>query len=156
MKNLFPKNLGLFLLVVYFSATGCATIMNGDMVGVPVKTHPSEAKLFVHGREYTSPSTVEVPRGEGDFQLQLSKPGFKTGCVKLEESMDIWYAGNLIFGGLIGLILDPLTGDAYDVEPEEVEYWFVKEGEKGGGYLGEQPPDAREETDEENNEWRCS
>lgn len=33
-----------------------------------------------------------------------------------------WYFGNLVFGGLIGmLIVDPLTGAMYNLKPEKIE-----------------------------------
>jgi hypothetical protein len=149
MKRIFSTGLLLITFLILMAlSTGCATIMNGDMVTVPVTTHPAEANLFVAGREYKSPASVEVPRGKGDFKLQISKEGYKNGYVMLEESLDAWYAGNLLFGGVIGLVLDPLSGKAYDVEPEQVDYWLVKEGESGEGYLGSDPPDARKEEPE--------
>ena len=31
-----------------------------------------------------------------------------------------WFLGNLILGGLIGVIVDPITGGIYEVKPEDV------------------------------------
>ena len=37
-------------------------------------------------------------------------------------SVSGWYFGNLVFGGLIGmLIVDPLTGAMYNLEPKKIE-----------------------------------
>lgn len=99
---------------------GCATIMNGDMIPVPVMTTPSEAKVSVAGAEYKSPATVLVPRGKGDFKLRIEKEGYKPVDVMLMQSADAWLWGNVVFGGLIGLAVDFISGDAYDVEPELV------------------------------------
>jgi len=31
-----------------------------------------------------------------------------------------WFSGNLILGGIIGLIVDPITGAIYEVKPDAV------------------------------------
>jgi hypothetical protein len=41
----------------------------------------------------------------------------------------VW--GNLVLGGLIGLIVDVSTGGLYDVRPEEVAAQLAKEGASG-------------------------
>jgi hypothetical protein len=40
----------------------------------------------------------------------------------LDSTLSGWYFGNILIGGLIGLlIVDPLTGAMYDLEPENIE-----------------------------------
>jgi hypothetical protein len=42
--------------------------------------------------------------------------------VNLHSSVSGWYFGNVVFGGLIGmLIVDPLTGAMYNLTPEKIE-----------------------------------
>jgi hypothetical protein len=49
-------------------------------------------------------------------------PGHATSEVKLESSLSGWYLGNIVFGGLIGmLIVDPMTGAMYNLTPEKIE-----------------------------------
>lgn len=105
----------------------CATIMNGDMVSVPVYTTPSSAKLVINGMEYTSPATVQAPRGKGNFKLHIEKDGYKPVDVLLTQSCDGWLWGNVVFGGLIGLAVDFITGDAYDLDPEVVSQELQKD-----------------------------
>lgn len=100
--------------------SGCATIMNGDMVNVPVYTTPSGATVVINGATYTSPTTVMAPRGKGDFKLHIEKEGYEPVDIMLTQSADGWLWGNVIFGGLIGLAVDFITGDAYDLDPELV------------------------------------
>jgi len=104
---------------------GCATIMNEDMVSVPVYTTPSGASLVINGMEYTSPATIQAPRGKGDFKLHITKAGYEPVDVLLIESNDGWLWGNILFGGLIGLCVDYISGDAYDFEPEVVSVDLV-------------------------------
>lgn len=99
---------------------GCATIMNEDMVTVPVTTTPPGARLVVNGMEYTSPATVTAPRGKGDFKVSITKDGYQPVDLMLTQSEDAWLWGNILFGGIIGLVVDYVSGDAYDFDPEEV------------------------------------
>ena len=111
------KSLIIFIVV---SIGGCATIVNPNYVQVPVTTEPPGATIKVAGREYTSPASVYCPRGAGDFTMTIAKDGFNPVSIILEESLDGWMWGNLLLGGLIGLIVDLISGDGYDLEPETV------------------------------------
>ena len=110
----------IWLLVSTIFLSGCATIMNGDMVNVPVYTTPSGATVVINGATYTSPATVMVPRGKGDFKLHIEKEGYEPIDIMLTQSADGWLWGNVFFGGLIGLGVDFISGDAYDLSPELV------------------------------------
>lgn len=107
-------------LVVALLFCGCATIMNGDMVNVPVYSTPSGATVIVNGATYTSPATIMVPRGKGDFKLHIEKEGYQPIDIMLTQSLDGWLWGNLLFGGIIGIAVDFISGDAYDIAPELV------------------------------------
>jgi hypothetical protein len=49
-------------------------------------------------------------------------PGYKTHTVTLESNVSGWYVGNILFGGLIGmLIVDPITGAMYTLSPQNVD-----------------------------------
>lgn len=101
--------------------TSCATIMNGDMVLMPVGTVPPQAKLLINGQQYLSPAMVLVPRGKGNFVLHVEKEGYQSVDIPLKESINGWVWGNILFGGIVGLVIDFATGRAYDIDPEEVD-----------------------------------
>lgn len=114
------KRSAISVLVGVAFLSSCATIMNGDMVNVPVYTTPTGATVVINGTTYTSPTTVMVPRGKGDFKLHIEKEGFEPVDLMLTQSVDGWLWGNVLFGGIIGLAVDFITGDAYDLDPELV------------------------------------
>lgn len=120
-----PLNVIAVIGILFIAA--CATIMNSDMVSVPVYTTPSGAKLVINGMEYTSPATVQAPRGKGDFKLHVEKKGYKPVDILLRQSLDGWLWGDIILGGLIGLAVDFITGDAYDLDPEVVSCELQKD-----------------------------
>jgi len=94
--------------------------MNGDIISVPVHTSPSEATVTLNGTTYKTPANVLVPRGEGRFQLQINKEGYRSVSIYLNQSIDGWIWGNILFGGLIGLVVDFATGKAYDIDPDVI------------------------------------
>ncbi len=63
--------------------------------------------------------------GEGYFRgqtytLRFMREGYPDRQVELDSSVDGWYWANILFGGVIGmLIVDPLTGAMYKL-PDEV------------------------------------
>ncbi|MNN62205.1 hypothetical protein D3C81_1774870 [compost metagenome] len=66
-----------------------------------------------------TPSTVTLKSGSGYFsgqtyKLHFKKDGYPDKSVELDSSLSGWYWGNILIGGLIGmLIVDPLTGAMY-------------------------------------------
>ena len=126
MQNAISGALVGLLLILTGMITGCATMMNSDTVGVPVYTTPPGAILRVAGKTYISPATVKVPRGQGNFVLTIEKDGYDPIEMTLSESADGWLWGNILTGGPIGLGVDLVTRDAYDISPETVDVALSK------------------------------
>lgn len=114
--------------------TGCATIVSGGDQDIPIKTRPTEARVRVldsHNMEVWSsrtPTTVTLDKGVGYFKgaryiLEIEKEGYEPRTISIRSSLNAgWYiAGNLLLGGWIGwLIVDPLTGAMWTLEPDMV------------------------------------
>jgi hypothetical protein len=110
---------------------GCATIFNGQTQTVNVRSAPEGADVTITDSEGANvhagvtPFTVTLKRGAGYFRSQsytltMKKEGFPTREVTISGTMSGWYIGNLLFGGLIGMLaVDPVTGAMY-VFPETV------------------------------------
>jgi len=114
------KTVALIILLSLFS-TACAYVVNSKMVKIPVVTSPEGATITVNNETYTSPATVLLPRGAGNFNLHIEKQGFQAVDILLTESIDIAFAGNALSFGPIGLAVDFISGYAYDLEPEMIE-----------------------------------
>jgi hypothetical protein len=53
------------------------------------------------------------------YQLTFQKKGYAQQNVDLRASMNPWYIGNIVFGGLIGLVIvDPLTGAMWTLDSD--------------------------------------
>jgi hypothetical protein len=110
---------------------GCATILSGDSQSVTIKSTPSGAAFTVvtpageeidHG---VTPQTLRLKRGGGYFQaanlrVLMQKEGYAACEKKIDQSLNPMYVGNIIFGGLIGLVIvDPISGAMFSY-PNEV------------------------------------
>jgi hypothetical protein len=112
---------------------GCATIVHGGPRPISVGSSPSGAKVSIYDRSNvlvqtnTTPFVAQLNTKYGYFKGQTYRlvfelPDHANAEVKLDSSLSGWYFGNLIFGGVIGmLIVDPLTGAMYNLTPEKIE-----------------------------------
>lgn len=115
------------------SFTGCASIVSGGPAKVSVKSQPTGARIRVlddNGTlvaDSTTPTTLRLNRGRGYFKsasyrLMISLDGYQPQEVQLTSSVNGWYWGNILFGGLIGMIVvDPLTGSMYTLAPRDID-----------------------------------
>ncbi len=56
------------------------------------------------------------------YRLDFELAGHSAASALLDSKISGWYWANLLFGGLVGmLIVDPLTGAMFNFEPEKVE-----------------------------------
>jgi hypothetical protein len=105
------------------SLTGCASIVSGTSQVVSVETLHSSGNVAGatcklendKGVYYvTTPGTVTVHRAYGDMSVKCEKPGFDTGLATVKSSTKAMMAGNILFGGVIGIGVDAASGAAYD------------------------------------------
>jgi hypothetical protein len=113
--------------------TGCASIIHGGNRNVTVASNPAGAKVtisktsgeMVHSG--STPLTVSLsPKGSyfsgQRYNVKLELPGYRTAYAAITPEMSGWYWGNLVFGGLLGLlVIDPLTGAMWNLVPERIE-----------------------------------
>jgi hypothetical protein len=78
--------------------------------------------------------SIKLPAGTNYFQperytVHYSKKGYLPTFQTIDTSLNPWYFGNIIFGGIIVgmVIVDPLTGAMWSLE-DEVSAHLVKDG----------------------------
>lgn len=112
---------------------GCASIFNGGNRTLTISSDPPGAKATISKLDgetvmvKTTPCTVSLdPRG-GYFKgqayvLRLELPGYRAEEIHLQPSLSAWYIGNVLLGGLIGMVaVDPVTGSMWNIEPSKIE-----------------------------------
>jgi hypothetical protein len=112
-------------------ASGCATIISGRHADVAIQSNPSNAHVTVRDRsgmpvaEATTPAVVPLKRGDGFFRkarytATIEKPGYEPAQVAIDSKLNPWVAGNLVFGGVAGMVVDPYTGAMWKPKPSEI------------------------------------
>jgi hypothetical protein len=121
------------ILGVCSAISGCATIVHGGPRAISVGSAPVGAKVSIYDRSNTlvmtntTPFIAQLPTKYGyfkgqDYRLVFEMPGHATTEVNLGSSVSGWYFANLVFGGVIGmLIVDPLTGAMFNLSPEKID-----------------------------------
>jgi hypothetical protein len=62
------------------------------------------------------PASVRLPR-KNEYQVDITLAGYQTRTMALTRGTNGWIWGNLVFGWILGFIIDFATGSAYKVEP---------------------------------------
>ena len=108
----------LFLSVILL--TSCATVISGARQNVEITPVPSFAKVYINEIEIGNTPVQKNLKRNQNYQLILKLDGYKTYETKLVKKFNAWYIGNVAIGGLIGLIIDPITGAIHKLKPEEI------------------------------------
>lgn len=106
-------------LSILFFQSGCATIVGGGgSQRVEIQSEPSGAELFVDGvNSGKTPVSVALDKRD-THQLKFKKDGYSEEVMLTRKKMNPWIWGNLILGGIIGILVDVSTGAANKIEPD--------------------------------------
>jgi hypothetical protein len=115
---------------------GCASIVNGGNRSISINTVPPGATASVRKSGGSiddivtvqkTPCTVSLDPKKSYFAgqaytLRLELPGYRATEVELTPKLSGWYFGNILFGGLIGMLaVDPATGSMWNITPDKIE-----------------------------------
>lgn len=129
------RSFGIIICVAVgiFVLSGCASIVSHSDWPVLIRSTPDQADITIsdvkEGKDVfkgKTPTTVTLTSKGGYFRgktymVEVSKEGFEKKTIQIESQMNGWYIGNLLFGGLIGfLIVDPLTGAMWTLDPKDI------------------------------------
>ena len=127
---------GLVISACYFS--GCASIVSGSSRNVTITSEPDQAQCeIINIKEGTSllkantPYTLNLDASAGFFRpaaykIKFSKDGYLPFEKKIQAKVNGWYFGNVVFGGLLGiLIVDPATGAMWKLYDDKVAVKFI-------------------------------
>jgi len=124
------KITSVLLIGIIFLFSSCASIVSKSSYPISINSTPSGAKIVITDKKGievytgTTPATVKLEAGSGFFQkaryqVRFTKEGYDTKTVPVIFKLDGWYFGNLLIGGVIGmLIVDPATGAMYKLDTD--------------------------------------
>jgi hypothetical protein len=109
-------------LLAAAAVTGCATVTGGTgPQKVKVVSDPPGAAVLVDGRPFgVTPTTVAVDRTVG-HRIELEKDGYAPTAADLKTGVNPWVFGNLLVGGLVGIVVDLATDSERRLYPGGVD-----------------------------------
>lgn len=120
----------LMTTILLFSS--CASIVTRSTYPLTINSTPSGARIVITNKkgfeifQGNTPAVVRLKAGDGFFSkaeylLKLSSPGYEDRIMPITFSLDGWYFGNILFGGIIGmLIVDPATGAMWKIDVDNI------------------------------------
>jgi hypothetical protein len=123
---------------------GCATITKGSQQTVTVATDPTGAacSLTRDGKPLAvvnpTPGSIPIEKASGTVAIACKKAGYKDAAGALASEFQAWTFGNIILGGIIGIVVDAASGAMHEypamvtitLEPEA----FASAGERDAFY----------------------
>lgn len=105
---------------IIISVVGCATIIQGPTQKVGISSVPGGASVSVDNKPLgVTPLFADLKRGETHV-VSIELPGYEKTQLTLTRSVSGWVWGNIVFGGLIGLAIDAISGSMYKLSPEQL------------------------------------
>jgi hypothetical protein len=120
-----------FALTTVALLTGCASIISGRKAEVAIDSYPTNARVTIRdndGREVasvTTPGVVSLKRNRRYFlparyTATIEAPGYAPSEVAIGSTVNPWIVGNIVVGGIPGLIVDNATGAAWEPRCSEI------------------------------------
>ncbi len=111
----------LFLLTFIILSSSCATIMQSTRQELSISSSPSEALVTNNGLQLGKTPLVADLKRKGNHRIKIELEGYQPFEVILTRKTSGWIWGNLLFGGVPGLIVDVITGGMYILQPEQIQ-----------------------------------
>ncbi len=111
--------------------TGCASIVSGRHAEVAIDSFPSNAHVVVRDNDgrtvasLTTPGVVSLKRNRRFFlparyTATIEAPGYMPAEVPIRSTVNPWVLGNIVIGGVPGLIVDDATGAVWQPRHSEI------------------------------------
>jgi len=115
------KKIVIAALSLSLLLSSCATIISGSKQKVSFHSNPAQAAIFIDEVEVgKTPFEIKLERNK-EHHVMIKLDGYQTYETNLTKKFNAWYLGNIVFGGIIGIIIDPITGAIYNLTPSDVK-----------------------------------
>jgi hypothetical protein len=107
-------------VVALLGLAGCASIMHGTSQDIGFQSTPTNAKVTVDGLPMGNTPVVAKLSRKDNHIVKMNLDGYQPFEATLTRSTSGWVWGNVVFGGLIGLAVDAMTGGLYNLNPNQI------------------------------------
>jgi uncharacterized protein YceK len=121
----------LLSLCIVLLATGCATIILSSTQQVGISSSPTGASVTIDDEPKGETPIIAKLSRKDNHVIKIEMEGYEPFEIKTTRSTSGWVWGNIVFGGLIGLAVDAITGGMYVIKPEQIETELKKQESSG-------------------------
>ena len=107
-------------LAVPLALSACGTIIQGTKQQVSISSAPTGAEVTVDNVPLGKTPVVGDLKRKDHHLVRITLDGYQPHEIALARSVSGWVAGNIVFGGIIGLAVDAITGGMYKLTPDQV------------------------------------
>tara|TARA_B100000965_G_C19375918_1_gene662456 strand:+ start:238 stop:678 length:441 start_codon:yes stop_codon:yes gene_type:complete len=122
------NGLKLLSVVILLLLASCSTLTKNPQTPLTVLTvcagssKPYPAKCIISNpyihKEVITPAVVAIERSSHDLNISCSIDNKVFGEAVISSSTDIDVTGNILIGGVIGVVTDFVSGNAYEYQPK--------------------------------------
>lgn len=117
------SELALLLILL----TGCGSIMLGSRQDIGISSTPTGARVMIDNQEKgVTPLFADLKRKDNHI-VKIELAGYLPYETTITRKITGWVWGNIIFGGIIGLAVDAISGGLYKLTPDQVAATLTKE-----------------------------
>ncbi len=102
--------------------SSCASIVSGSKQNINFNSTPSGATVWVDDVNLgVTPVIAQLERIKKNQKVKIELQGYKPYELILNRKTNGWIWGNILFGGIIGIIIDASSGAMYRLTPDQIE-----------------------------------
>jgi len=112
-----------FALLALLLTSACATLTTGTTQPMTVTSEPAgaicrlERDGGVIGVVNPTPGSITISRSSRDLSVRCEKQGFEPGLRTISAGFQAATLGNILLGGVVGIVVDAASGAAGQYEP---------------------------------------
>jgi hypothetical protein len=117
----------LAVVAIAASAGACASIMHGTTQDIGISSSPTAANITIdNGVKANTPFVAKLSRKDSHI-VHIAADGYAPADLTLTRGVSGWVWGNVVFGGLIGLAVDAVSGGLYNLTPTQLSATLAKQ-----------------------------
>lgn len=121
------RSLMLTLVASVMSLSACASIMHGTSQDIGISSSPTGASVTVdNSTKAQTPFVAKLSRKDNHI-IRVAADGYAPADLTLTRSTSGWVWGNVMFGGIIGLAVDAMTGGLYNLTPDQLSTTLARQ-----------------------------
>src|SRR2546423_15507985 len=105
--------------LMVLSLAACATIMHGSGQDVGISSAPTGASVWIDNSEKGRTPLIFKLTRKDNHTVKIQMDGYQPFEATVTRSVSGWVWGNIVFGGLIGLAVDAISGRIYERTPDQ-------------------------------------